>query len=361
MTTCRRFLLAAAAAGGGLFLLFRLSPVSPATAEEKELLLEFKGDVTADPGGALASWSAAPGRDPCGDFAGVTCGPSDAVEKILVQNASLAAWTLERVDGPRTTPVAKKRKSIASLLSALSLGPAVAATGRRTQEGATHRCDRPPPVAADHKAATTSSVTVLFSHSTAAAEETGSPSRIGREVEDEVTVTAKKKRGTCLLPVHLPVASPPQSPPHRAATAAPPLGSPPSPSPLSLPESLSLSAATSERLLHAPPPPRASAKLLLSSVGRRPRLPTASSAVGSLAVPPFGCIPTEAPRLPRPAEAPPYAHFRRRPPAVRRRPPSTPSPPPAAEYPFSPPTGCPPFAAAARPGSLSRASTSAEA
>ncbi|XP_017696638.2 probable LRR receptor-like serine/threonine-protein kinase At1g12460 [Phoenix dactylifera] len=88
MTTCRRFLLAAAAAG--LFLLLRLSPVSPATAEEKELLLEFKGNVTADPGGALASWSAAPGRDPCGDFAGVTCGPSGAVEKILVHNASLA-------------------------------------------------------------------------------------------------------------------------------------------------------------------------------------------------------------------------------------------------------------------------------
>nr|XP_010919178.1 probable LRR receptor-like serine/threonine-protein kinase At1g12460 [Elaeis guineensis] len=87
MTTRRCFLLAAATS---LFLLFRLSPVSPATAEEKELLLEFKGNVTADPGGALASWSATPGRDPCGDFAGVTCGPSGDVEKILVHNASLA-------------------------------------------------------------------------------------------------------------------------------------------------------------------------------------------------------------------------------------------------------------------------------
>ncbi|XP_038982586.1 probable LRR receptor-like serine/threonine-protein kinase At1g12460 [Phoenix dactylifera] len=90
MTSRRPFLLPAASALLLLLLLLRLSPVTPATEEEEELLLEFKGNVTADPGRALASWYAAPGRDPCSDFAGVTCGPSGDVEKVLIHSASLA-------------------------------------------------------------------------------------------------------------------------------------------------------------------------------------------------------------------------------------------------------------------------------
>ncbi|KAG1362348.1 putative LRR receptor-like serine/threonine-protein kinase [Cocos nucifera] len=90
MTSHRRLLLPAASALLLLLLLIRLSPVSPATKKEEELLLEFRSNVTADPSGALNSWYAAPGRDPCSDFAGVTCGPSGDVEKILVHSASLA-------------------------------------------------------------------------------------------------------------------------------------------------------------------------------------------------------------------------------------------------------------------------------
>lgn len=91
MTARRQFLVTATATALLLLLLLRrLPPVSPATAEEKELLLEFKGNVTSDPKGALASWYAAPDRDPCSYFIGVTCGPSGDVEKVLVHNASLA-------------------------------------------------------------------------------------------------------------------------------------------------------------------------------------------------------------------------------------------------------------------------------
>ncbi|XP_020094679.1 probable LRR receptor-like serine/threonine-protein kinase At1g12460 [Ananas comosus] len=59
-----------------------------ATAAEKEILLEFKGNVSSDPRGALATWSA--GGDPCRDFAGVSCDPSGAVVKVLVHGADLA-------------------------------------------------------------------------------------------------------------------------------------------------------------------------------------------------------------------------------------------------------------------------------
>ncbi|XP_042437712.1 probable LRR receptor-like serine/threonine-protein kinase At1g12460 [Zingiber officinale] len=54
---------------------------------EREVLLEFKGNVTADPGGALASWVV--GGDPCRDFAGVFCNDAGAVVKIVVHGADL--------------------------------------------------------------------------------------------------------------------------------------------------------------------------------------------------------------------------------------------------------------------------------
>lgn len=60
-----------------------------ANQQEKNILLDFKRGVVADPTGALASWS--PGLDPCRDFAGVTCDASTgSVVKILLHNASLS-------------------------------------------------------------------------------------------------------------------------------------------------------------------------------------------------------------------------------------------------------------------------------
>ncbi|XP_020685647.1 probable LRR receptor-like serine/threonine-protein kinase At1g12460 [Dendrobium catenatum] len=58
-----------------------------AAVAEKEILLQFKGNVTADPRGALASWNVA--GNPCQDFNGVTCGDSGKVEKILIHGADL--------------------------------------------------------------------------------------------------------------------------------------------------------------------------------------------------------------------------------------------------------------------------------
>ncbi|KAG8073283.1 hypothetical protein GUJ93_ZPchr0006g41009 [Zizania palustris] len=63
--------------------------VDAATAAERRILLEFKAAVTADPNGALASWT--PGGDPCSDFAGVTCDPSSrAVQRLRVHGAGIA-------------------------------------------------------------------------------------------------------------------------------------------------------------------------------------------------------------------------------------------------------------------------------
>ncbi|KAL6008004.1 hypothetical protein ACLOJK_033509 [Asimina triloba] len=71
-----------------LFCFFGLltSGVSPAT--EKEILLEFKGNVSDDPFNVLESWAA--DLDPCLNFTGVFCDPSGNVEKIVLQNTSLA-------------------------------------------------------------------------------------------------------------------------------------------------------------------------------------------------------------------------------------------------------------------------------
>ncbi|XP_073001932.1 uncharacterized protein [Typha latifolia] len=73
-----------------LLTAWRLSTAEAATAAEREVLLEFKGNVTSDPGGALATWTAAAGSDPCRDFVGVTCNPAGGVEKVLIHGADLA-------------------------------------------------------------------------------------------------------------------------------------------------------------------------------------------------------------------------------------------------------------------------------
>lgn len=73
-----------------LFLLFWSPPLSSSAAgdDEKSILLQFKSDVTADPTGALVSWS--PALSPCRDFAGVSCNAAGNVEKILIHSAALA-------------------------------------------------------------------------------------------------------------------------------------------------------------------------------------------------------------------------------------------------------------------------------
>ncbi|RWV97980.1 hypothetical protein GW17_00039196 [Ensete ventricosum] len=74
-----------------------------AAAAEKEILLEFKGNVTSDPGGRLASWVA--GGDPCRDFVGVFCNDAGAVVKILVHGADLAGSLPTSLAGLRSLQI----------------------------------------------------------------------------------------------------------------------------------------------------------------------------------------------------------------------------------------------------------------
>ncbi|GAB4834257.1 hypothetical protein Ancab_032523 [Ancistrocladus abbreviatus] len=64
--------------------------VYPATEKEKEkeILLEFKGNVSNDPFNILSSWVWA--ADPCTNFTGITCNPDQNVEKIVLWNTSLS-------------------------------------------------------------------------------------------------------------------------------------------------------------------------------------------------------------------------------------------------------------------------------
>ncbi|KAL6847531.1 hypothetical protein ACP4OV_022557 [Aristida adscensionis] len=80
---------AAAAAALLLLLLHCAAGVGAATSAERRALLEFKAAVTADPRGALASWT--PAGDPCLDFEGVTCDrATGAVLRLRVHGAGLA-------------------------------------------------------------------------------------------------------------------------------------------------------------------------------------------------------------------------------------------------------------------------------
>ncbi|GAB4856976.1 hypothetical protein Ancab_014889 [Ancistrocladus abbreviatus] len=66
--------------------------VLPATEKEKEkeILLEFEGNVSIDPYNILSSWNRA--GDPCTDFTGITCNSDRSVEKIVRWNTSLSGW-----------------------------------------------------------------------------------------------------------------------------------------------------------------------------------------------------------------------------------------------------------------------------
>ncbi|KAG5593049.1 hypothetical protein H5410_043563 [Solanum commersonii] len=65
--------------------LLELELVSPIT--EKEILLQFKGNISSDPFNSLASWD--PNGTPCLDFSGVFCNSVGNVVKIVLWNTSL--------------------------------------------------------------------------------------------------------------------------------------------------------------------------------------------------------------------------------------------------------------------------------
>ncbi|KAA8522306.1 hypothetical protein F0562_012979 [Nyssa sinensis] len=66
-------------------LLFYFAVVSSVT--EKEILLQFKGNISSDPYNSLISWVS--DNSPCQDYRGVSCNPVGNVVKILLWNTSL--------------------------------------------------------------------------------------------------------------------------------------------------------------------------------------------------------------------------------------------------------------------------------
>ncbi|CAI9784496.1 unnamed protein product [Fraxinus pennsylvanica] len=64
---------------------YTVSVVSPIT--EREILLQFKGNISSDPYDSLSSWD--PSRSPCQDFKGVFCNSDGNVAKIVLWNTSL--------------------------------------------------------------------------------------------------------------------------------------------------------------------------------------------------------------------------------------------------------------------------------
>ncbi|CAA6673609.1 unnamed protein product [Spirodela intermedia] len=80
-------------------------PSAAAAGGEKEILLQFKASVSEDPGGSLQSWAAAPGADPCRDFAGVTCSAAGEVEKIHLHGTDLAGGLSPALAGLRNLQI----------------------------------------------------------------------------------------------------------------------------------------------------------------------------------------------------------------------------------------------------------------
>ncbi|KAJ6341904.1 hypothetical protein OIU78_009951 [Salix suchowensis] len=80
-----------------LFLGFAATTVSPAT--EKEILLQFKGNISNDPYNSLADW--APSSNPC-NYNGVFCNPLGFVERIVLWNKSLSGVLSPALTGLRS-------------------------------------------------------------------------------------------------------------------------------------------------------------------------------------------------------------------------------------------------------------------
>ncbi|KAL6986114.1 non-specific serine,threonine protein kinase [Sarracenia purpurea var. burkii] len=69
-----------------VFVLLGFDVVFPLT--EKEILLQFRANISSDPYNSLKSWD--PSKDPCRDFSGVFCNSDGNVVKIVLWNTSLA-------------------------------------------------------------------------------------------------------------------------------------------------------------------------------------------------------------------------------------------------------------------------------
>ncbi|KAK3224761.1 hypothetical protein Dsin_004623 [Dipteronia sinensis] len=85
-----------------LLLLILITTVSPAT--EKEILLQFKGNITDDPLNSLVSWVSS-GSSPCESFKGVSCNPDGFVDKIVLWNFSLAGVLSPALSGLKSLRV----------------------------------------------------------------------------------------------------------------------------------------------------------------------------------------------------------------------------------------------------------------
>ncbi|KAK8613958.1 hypothetical protein V6N13_122339 [Hibiscus sabdariffa] len=74
----------------------RILTISLATTE-KEILLQFKGNITKDLYNSLRSW--VPSGNPCVDFSGVFCNPNGFVDKIVLWNTSLSGQLSASLSG----------------------------------------------------------------------------------------------------------------------------------------------------------------------------------------------------------------------------------------------------------------------
>ncbi|XVF13261.1 hypothetical protein REPUB_Repub08aG0193300 [Reevesia pubescens] len=72
-------------------------PTISLAATEKEILLQFKGNITDDPYNSLTSW--VPSGNPCVDFSGVFCNPDGFVDKIVLWNTSLSGQLSAALSG----------------------------------------------------------------------------------------------------------------------------------------------------------------------------------------------------------------------------------------------------------------------
>uniref|UniRef100_A0A3N7G6U7 Protein kinase domain-containing protein n=1 Tax=Populus trichocarpa TaxID=3694 RepID=A0A3N7G6U7_POPTR len=79
------------------FLGFTATTVSPAT--EKEILLQFKANISNDPYNSLANW--VPSGNPC-DYSGVFCNPLGFVQRIVLWNTSLSGVLSPALSGLRS-------------------------------------------------------------------------------------------------------------------------------------------------------------------------------------------------------------------------------------------------------------------
>ncbi|GAV74423.1 LRRNT_2 domain-containing protein [Cephalotus follicularis] len=74
-----------------VFLIFTLlvntATITESQATAKEILLQFKGNITGDPYNRLDSWVSS--GNPCVDFSDVFCNPARLVDKIVLWNMSL--------------------------------------------------------------------------------------------------------------------------------------------------------------------------------------------------------------------------------------------------------------------------------